>query len=123
MRNSSLSVAVPMNTTSVGNGKQEDVDNEGEELEIDEDKTGDVDDEGEEVEIDVGIKVVIQAKIGERSVGLHQPVPYMSSVTADLATATPRSPLGMVASKIIAMSGAATQSKAPSLTILSRAAS
>ena len=123
MRSSSLSVAVPINTTSVGNGKQEDEDNEGEELEIDEDKTGDVDDEGEEVEVDVGKKIVIQAKIGERCVGLHQPVPYMSSLTTDLASATPRSPLGMVASKIIAKSGAATQSMAPSPTILSRAAS
>ena len=85
MRNSSVSVAVPINTTSVGNGKHEDVDKVGEELEIDEDKTGDVVDEGEEVEVDVGIKVVIQAKIGERSVGLLQPLPYMSSATADLA--------------------------------------
>ena len=84
IRSSSLSVEVPINTTSVGNGKYEAID-EGEELARDEGKTGDVVDEGKEVEADVAIKVEVQAKIGERSVGLLQPLPYMSSATADLA--------------------------------------
>ena len=85
-----------MNMTSVGSGRHE-----GEE------------DEQEDVE----------DKTGGLSVGLDHPVPYMSSLIPSLASATPRSPLGIVVSKIMAKSGDATQSMASGPTILSRAAS
>ena len=85
-----------MKITSVGSGKHEDEEDENE---------------------------VIEDKTGELSVGLDHPVPYMSSLIPSRADATPRSPLGMVASNVMAKSGDAIQSLAAGPTTSSRAAS